>query len=264
MTVTRLQRWQKNGVMPSADQSRVPGRRGSTSVYPRGAFTQARTLASTLDRHRNFDKAAILLFFNGYPVETKALRQALTAGLDHLDQKIDRYKGNAADPDTIATKVATAMVDEPLRTKAERAYRKKQIADAGGRDKLILAHASLLRIYLGGATLGGFLSGMGRFGFDQGRIGLDDESTRRFKDNVEQQIHELNRSGGLGTLFRSALPTIDLEGFQRLREFMRGATRWMAGLGVSFDASSPFLAEVHHALLRPELPEQNGESPKTS
>jgi hypothetical protein len=243
--------------MPSADQSRVRGRRGSTSVYPRGAFEQARTLASTLERHRNFDKTAILLFFNGYTVEAKALRQAFAAGLDYFDEKIDRYKGDATDLDTIATRVATAMVDEPLRTKEERAYRKKQIADAGGRDKLISAHASLVRIYLGGASLGGFLSGMGRFGFDQGQIGLDGENTSRFRDNVEQQIQELNRSGGLGRLFRSALPTIDLEGFQRLREFIRGATRWTAGLGVSFDAPSPFLADVQNALLRPDIPEHN-------
>jgi hypothetical protein len=253
MTLARLQRWQKNGLMPGAEQKRVPGKRGSTSIYPRIAFQQARSLDAILDRHRSFDKAAILLFLHGYTVDPDAVKRALEAGLVHLDAKIDRYKGGATDPDTVAEMVARRSLAEPLRTKQERAYRRKLLADAGGVEALVRSQASMLRLYLGDATATGLLAAFTRIGFDvRSKAGLDDADYQHMTENIDRIISQLNNAGGLGTLLRTILPNVDGDGLRRSREFIRDGTRWAAGLGVSFDASSPFLADLHDALLHPE------------
>jgi hypothetical protein len=257
MTLARLQRWQKNGLLPSAEQKRVPGRRGSSSVYPPIAFQQARALDAILERHRNFDKAAILLFLHGYDVDPKTVKKAISAGLDHVDKKIDSYRGAASDPDAVAELVARRSLAEPLRTKEERAHRRKLVADAGGEQALVRSHASMLRLYLGGATATGFLTAFTRLGFDlRSKAGLDELAYDKATKNIGGMINELNQAGGLGALLRGALPTMDGENLSHLRDFIRDANRWVAGLGVNFDAPSPFLADLHHALLHPEQEQQ--------
>src|SRR5262245_36317776 len=112
VSVWRLKRWRKEGLLPPPIQIRVTGRRGSASCYPPGTLEQALALARILERHRSFPKAAALLFAKGYTVTPNALRQAFAVGLDSIDAAIAEHARGVRDAHDVPPKVATAVVSQ--------------------------------------------------------------------------------------------------------------------------------------------------------
>lgn len=247
-----IESWREEGVLPKTEQRWLGRPHGSTSVYSPEAIRQGLALAGLLKRHRSFDKAATLLWLHGYDVEPERIRGALLAGLDHLGEQIDTHA--TGDPDATADAMAEAILSGRLRSKEERAWRRQQIRQAGGREQLKKTYAGLARPMIGGANLGGFLAAYKTIGQDfRQMLGLDEQAFRGFEARMDANFADLNAAGGMRRFLQDEIPGIPPEGLDRLRGFLRETRIWMAGLGISWSPPGLFLADVDEALLQPAI-----------
>jgi len=256
MTWMRLKRWRKAGLVPDPEQQRVPGQRGSTSVYPEEAFEQALLVAQLLERHRDLDKVGFLLYLGGYPVDVDALRRIFLGGLDSISREITRAADGATDPDEIAARMAHTIVGERARTADQRAFKDQMLQSAGDQRQLTRFYASLIRPAIGAPlSSGGLFAAYKIIGQDfRTMLGLDPAEFAKVEQRIDSNDRELNAEGGILELLRRAIPNFELENFVNFREFLRAATTWTAGLGVSMDSPHPYFSNCLAALAYRELP----------
>lgn len=191
----------------------------------------------------------------------RALRRSLGTGLDSLDRTIARYSVGARTPDDVPRQVANGILAKPLRTEAERAFRRRELELVRRhRERLVRAYETLVRVYHGvppylGALFGAYETlGLGvRSGLQLGQR----ESTALDR-RIDALFAELRQAGGLGQLLRDVVPSLELTRFETLRGFVREAMRAFAGMDLVIEPPTPFLADLHAAILQPELGDGNG------
>jgi hypothetical protein len=252
MTWTRLKRWRKAGLLPHPAQFRVPGQRGSTSSYPEGTFKQALAVDKVLKRHRNIDKAAILLFLADYEIDVTALRRAILNALDWLDDEIGSAAAGSSDPNEVAHRVGQAIVAERPRTKEARALRRSQLKAAGDEQRLASVYAALIRPYIGTPlAAGGLLGAFKKIGPDlRAVLDLDPDTFSPLELRLDANDMELNEAGGIGTLLRANVNRFELANFEALRSLCRDAMTWTLSLGFRLDAPNQFMSDLTAALYR--------------
>lgn len=256
MTWMRLKRWRKAGLVPDPEQQRIPGQRGSTSVYPEQAFEQALVVARLVKRHRDLDKVGFLLFLGGYAVEVEALRRIFLEGIDFIGQEIVRATEGATDTDEIATRLAQDIVNHRVRTADERAFKKQLLQSAGDERQLTRFYASLIRPAVGAPlSSGGLFAAYKIIGQDfRAMLGLDPAEFAKVEQRIDQNDRQLSAEGGILEVLRKNVGSFELENFVNLREFLREATIWTVGLGVSINSPNLFFADCLAALAYRELP----------
>ena len=209
----------------------------------------------------------MLLFLHGYEVELKALRRSLETGLDHLEEFVARHAAGASDPDEIARRVAEGIVAEPpSRKKEERTYRRRQIKQARGEEQLIRAYTALAHPLIGGRLhVGSFFGAYRSLGQDfRSALPAGPPDFPTLERSIDEQLAELSEHGGFATILRASLPDLTLESLVGLREFSRGAFRFVAALGFSLEVPSSFLADLYAALLNPDRPSEPGSAEQDS
>jgi DNA-binding transcriptional MerR regulator len=254
-----LESWRNEGLLPRPQRRGLGQGLGSTSTYPPEAVRQVIKLASILRRHRNFDKAAVLLHLHGYEVEPERIRHALLAGIDYMDRKVAAVAGEETDPTKIADAMAEAYVSERLRSKEEREFRKQQIREAGGRENLRKAYASLFRLYFGGTSVGGFLAAQALMGQDfRNALDLDEKAFQRFEMGLDSVMSGLTREGGFGEMLRTSIESAPPNGVVGLREFLREVRAWVGSLGFAYSPPG-FYGDANEALLHPDIDDDDRE-----
>jgi hypothetical protein len=250
-----LENWRAEQVLPTTDREFLGRPGGSTSHYPPGAKEQAVALALILKRHRDYDKAAVLLWLHGYAVGPERVRAALLVGLDYIDAKINEH--SAADPEQRAQAIAEAILSERLRTKEGRAWRREMIRQAGGRERLKQTYARLARPLIGGANLGGLLAAFGGIGHDfRQLLNLDEHATAAFERQMDLNFAEVNSAGGATQLLRKGFTEAPPEGLDAFRGLVREALSWMLSLGLTFSPPPGYYADLSEALLHPDVDDQ--------
>ncbi len=246
MRDTQLQGWRRAGALPEVTVVR-PARRGSESVYPEGTLDQARALCAYLERYRDLDKAVVLLWLSGHPIETRALRRAFRRGLGWMDKTIAAHRVKGMSDDQLASRVARAIVASPRRTHDDQATRRKAIQTAGGRQELADVYKQFVLLYLG-APVGaaGFLGAVRAAGWNLPATDLADGPLSQRLDELQA---EPGAAGGLGTMLRTRVPGMTAEDFNGLRGFLKGMCEFAVQGGDSFGLpNTGFLTDCAHAL----------------
>jgi hypothetical protein len=256
MSWTRLKRWRKAGLVPDPEQYRILGERGSSSAYPEEAFEQALLVAQLLERHRDFDKVAFLLFLAGHTVEVEALRRAVLNFLDVVEREIMRDADGASDPDEIAARTARAVVGERLRTSEQRAYKQGMLEAAGGERQLARFYATMIRPLIGAPlSAGGLFAAYKSIGQDfRSLLGADPAQFASIEQQIDSNDHELEAEGGILKLIRDNIGHVELQHFVNSREFCRDAAIWVLSLGISLETPHRYYSDCVTTLATRELP----------
>lgn len=189
---------------------------------------------------------------------SRAHHQGSSASLPK-PRKVAAVAGDEEDAGKVADAMAKAIVSERLRSKEEREFRKQQIREAGGRERLERAYAVLFRLYFGGASVGGFLAAYRTMGQDfRNVLGLDQPEFQRFELHLDEGMSELTREGGFDRILRTLIESAPPVGFVGLRGFMREVRAWGAGLGLTFSPPG-FLGDANEALLHPDIDDNTRE-----
>jgi hypothetical protein len=126
LTAAKLARWHRYGVLPRPVQrGRLTG--GSETVYPPGTKPQLVALCDLLARRRSLRAAAWTLWWQGYPVEIKLIRNQLEEGIAEWQKDLDALSEPDGRPTEQGHKELKRLTDTTrrLKTKIVRRVRKR-------------------------------------------------------------------------------------------------------------------------------------------
>ena len=118
LTSARLARWHRYGVLPRPVQrGRLVG--GSETLYPPGTKAQLVALYDLLAKRRSLKAAAWALWWHGYPVEMKRIRQQLQEGVDEWQKDLETLSLTDGRPTKKGRRELKKSGDTTRRLKAE-------------------------------------------------------------------------------------------------------------------------------------------------
>jgi hypothetical protein len=221
------------------------------SAYPAGTVAQVRALQRYLKRHRNLDKAAVLLMVDGYEVSARALQRATkTLVLDRFEDELDpESERRFRPPGDVAAQASDRILKRRLRTDQERNFRADDLQRAGGQDELKRLLRGVIMPLFGGLDPAVLGEALDKFGLRELAEKLASASPE-FTDTLRREA----QAGALSIdTIRNLLPKMSSDDFGVLVRASRIMLALAEAHGIQPTPSDLFQADFLQALRFPAL-----------